>query len=58
MPALELTGGLLSKFAIWGLGDLMLPQLLLGAAAAQDSVTQEGGLPPQERREARHPQLL
>lgn len=42
MPPLEVMSGLLSKLVIWSSGDLRLPHLL-GAAAAKDSVTQEGG---------------
>lgn len=42
MSALEAMAGLLGKLVIGGSGELMLPHLLLGATAAQDSVTQEG----------------
>lgn len=58
MPPLEVMRALWSKLVTWGSGDPRLPHLLLGAAAAQDSVTQEGGLPPQDRREAGQSQLL
>lgn len=53
MPALEALGGLFEQVGHLGpLGDLRPPHLLLGAAAAPDSVTQEVGSPPQEQREA------
>lgn len=58
MPPLEVMSALWSKLVTWGSGNPRLPHLLLGATAAQDSVTQEGGLPPQDRWEAGQSQLL
>lgn len=45
-PIFEVMHRLLSKLGIWGSSDLRLLRLLLGAAAAEDPMTQGAGWPP------------